>query len=131
MEANATEVIYCVKCGQQNLKTNSYCTRCGFALHNLPPPLYVTSSDNTMGGLIPYKNARALWAYYLGVFSLIPCAGIPLGVAALILGIKGLKFLRLHPASGGKYHAWTGIILGAFCSIIYLALLVVIVMIRK
>ena len=53
----------------------------------------VTTADG-LGGLIPYKNARALWAYYLGVFALIPCIGAPLGIAALVLGIKGLKYAR-------------------------------------
>ena len=53
-----------------------------------------------------------MWAYYLGVFSLIPCAAIPLGIAAFVLGLKGLKFAKEHPESRGKAHAWAGIILG-------------------
>jgi len=82
-----------------------------------------------MGGLIPFKNARALWAYYLGVFALVPCIGFPLGIAALILGIKGLKFAELHPEARGKGHAWTGIILGTVCMIGYALLTLLVIMI--
>lgn len=85
----------------------------------------VVSDDSTMGWLIPYKNAQALWAYYLGIFSLIPCVGIPLGIAALILGIRGLKFGDLHPEARGKGHAWTGIILGGLCAVVYTLLIAI------
>lgn len=66
------------------------------------------------GGLIPYKNGKALAAYYCGVFGLIPCffgCGI-FGVVPIILGILGLKYANEHPQAGGKGHAITGIILG-------------------
>ena len=53
---------------------------------------------------------QALLAYYLGVFSLIPCIGIPLGIAALVLGIKGLKYAKLHPEAKGKGARWAKII---------------------
>ena len=109
-EQPATDTIFCPKCGQKNLENNFKCTKCGFVLHGPPPSQYVLSDDSTMGGLIPYKNAYALWAYYLGIFSLIPCLGIPLGIAALVLGIMGLKYADLHPEVRGKGHAWTGVI---------------------
>jgi len=111
----STDVIFCTKCGQKNLKNTSKCTRCGYVLHGPAQPRYVVP-DGTMGGLIPYKNAQALWAYYLGIFSLIPGFGLPLGIAALILGIKGLKYAELHPETQGKGHAWTGVILGGVCA---------------
>jgi len=84
-----------------------------------PPP-------KTNGGLnviIPYKNVRALVAYYLGVFSAIPVLGIPLGPAAFILGILALRFRRKNPAAGGAVHAWIGILAGGFFTLIYLALI--------
>jgi hypothetical protein len=81
-----------------------------------------------VGGLIPYKNLQALWAYYLSIFSLIPCLGIPLGVFAVVFGIQGLKHARIHPDDKGTAHAWTGIILGGACAVGYtLAILVVVV----
>ena len=122
------DTMFCPKCGQKNLENNFKCTKCGFVLHGPTQPQYITSDDSTMGGLIPYKNARALWAYYLGIFSLIPCAGIPLGIAALILGVKGLKYADLHPETLGKGHAWTGIIMGGICAVGYTLLIVIPIM---
>jgi len=76
--------------------------------------------DST-GGLIPYKNPSALTSYYLSVFSLIPCIGLFLGIPAIILGIKGLKFHKQHPESAGVAHAWVGIILGSLTSLVWIA----------
>lgn len=126
--AEHPQMIFCSKCGQENLENNYKCTLCGFVLHDTAKPQYVTPDDGTLGGLIPYKNARALWAYYLGVFSLIPCVGIPLGIAALVLGIQGLKFAELHAEVKGKAHAWTGIILGSLTTIGYTVYAVVVIM---
>lgn len=75
--------------------------------------------------IIPYKNVRALVAYYLAVFSLIPFIGIPLGLGGFVLGILGLRFRSRHPEAGGVVHAWIGIILGGLCGFGYLALVVV------
>ena len=122
--ASPAEFIYCQKCGQQNKENNFKCTRCGFALHGQTQQQYVVIEDGTAGGLIPYKNARALWAYYLGIFSLIPCFGIFLGIAALILGIGGLRYANLHPEACGKVHAWIGVIMGTLCAAGYAFLLV-------
>jgi ssDNA-binding Zn-finger/Zn-ribbon topoisomerase 1 len=121
------EVLFCAQCGQKNLENNFKCTRCGFPLHAAPQPQHVAGSDGTLGGLIPYKNAAALWAYYLAVFSLIPFFGIPIGVAAVIVGFRGLKNATTHPETKGKVHAWIGIILGGVCAVGY-ALLIVILM---
>lgn len=114
-EPELRELVFCPRCGSQNHGNNFKCVGCGFALHESSHPRYVVIDDNTMGGLFPYKNQRALWAYYLGIFSLIPCLGFPLGVAALVLGIGGLKYAELHPETKGKGHSWTGIILGGLC----------------
>lgn len=119
------DTIFCTKCGHPNGENNFKCIRCGFVLHAPPRLQYVASDGKTMGGLIPYKNPQALWAYYLGVFALIPFIGIPLGIAALILGCKGLKYAKQHPEVQGKGHAWTGIILGTLSAIAYTLLVVV------
>src|SRR5512140_1495355 len=78
------EIIYCRTCGHQNRNADFKCVRCGALLH--PPSPALVASDNTLGGLIPYKNAQSLWAYYLAIFALVPCLGAPLAVAALVLG---------------------------------------------
>jgi hypothetical protein len=77
-----------------------------------------------MDGLIPTKNPSALVAYYLGVFSLIPCLGLLLAIPALILGIKGLTFAKEHPETKGKAHAWVGIIMGGLFTLIWGGLLI-------
>jgi hypothetical protein len=77
----------------------------------LPPPGAASSGDGT-GGLIPYKNPKALTAYYLGIFGLFPFVGFLLAVPALILGILGLQARQQNPLIKGVVHAWIGIILG-------------------
>jgi hypothetical protein len=80
--------------------------------------------DST-GGIIPYKNPKALIAYYCGVFSLMPCLGIGPGIAGVILGILGLKHRRLHPETKGSVHAWIGIILGGLMTLLWGGLIIV------
>lgn len=102
--------MYCPKCGTANDDNNFRCTGCGQVLHGaVQRPVVV---DDTTSGLIPTKNPNALIAYYLAVFSLIPCTGLFTGIAALILGLKGLSFGKEHPEVKGIAHAWVGIILG-------------------
>jgi len=82
-----------------------------------------TSTDAGSNVVIPYGNMRALIAYYLAVFSLIPFVGIVLGLRAFVLGILGLRFRRNHPSAGGTVHSWIGIVLGGLCGFGYLALM--------
>lgn len=118
-----SDTVFCTKCGQPNIENNYQCTRCGFLLHGpAQPPVVV---DEPFSGMIPYKNSRALAAYYFGIFSLIPCVGIPLGVTALILGILGLKYANKHPEAKGEVHAWVGVVLGALTAVGYILLLVI------
>lgn len=116
--------MYCPRCGTQNDDNNYKCVQCGALLH-LVQPAVVVQTDDTLGGLIPFKNSRALVAYYLGVFSAIPLLGAPLGIAGFILGLQGLRFAREHPEARGKAHAWVGILAGGFFGLLYLLLLVV------
>jgi len=109
------DVIFCRKCGQKNDQNNHQCTQCSYLLHEPVRPAIIIQDDSTMGGLVPYKNASALLAYYLGIFALLPLLGIPFGIASLVFGIKGLKFAGKNPEAKGAIHAWVGIVLGAFC----------------
>ena len=114
--------MFCPKCGTVNHDNNFKCTQCQEILHPSGPPVVITS-DDTLGGLMPSKNGPALAAYYLGVFSIIPFLGIPMGIAAFILGMKGLRKAREHPEVKGKVHAWVGIIAGGVFALLYLALI--------
>ena len=77
------------------------------------------SEGDATGGLIPYKNSPALIGYYLAVFSLIPCLGMPLGIAAVVCGVLGLKKRRENPAVKGTAHAWVGIVLGGLTTLVW------------
>lgn len=61
------------------------------------------------GGVIPYKNPKALIAYYLGIGSLLI---FPLGFVSVVLGIMGLVDRKKNPVIKGSVHAWIGIVLG-------------------
>jgi predicted Zn finger-like uncharacterized protein len=73
--------------------------------------------DGGVSTLIPYRNGRALAAYYCGVFSFIPCLGLILGPIALVLGILGLRFVKAHPSAKGTGHAIAGIICGSITTL--------------
>jgi len=75
------------------------------------------------GGVIPYKNVPALIAYYCGVFSLIPCVGLITGIAALILGIMGLRTYYANRKTHGLVHAWIGVVLGGGSALVHILLI--------
>jgi predicted Zn finger-like uncharacterized protein len=74
-------------------------------------------AEEAVSTIIPYKNGRALAAYYLGVFSLIPCLGLMLGPAAFVLGLLGMRYVKAHPTAKGTGHAIAGIILGGLTTL--------------
>ena len=76
---------------------------------------------------IPHRNAAAVSAYYMAVFSCVPLLGLPLGGVAVFSGISGLMAARANPAVKGAVHAWVGVILGSVTSLAWLALLVVLI----
>lgn len=64
---------------------------------------------------------------------MIPFFGIFFGIAAFVLGLKGLQFAKKHPESKGKVHAWIGIIAGGLFGTAYLiiALILYSILIRS
>jgi hypothetical protein len=97
----------------------------------IPPFAGASKSADGLNTIIPYKNARALAAYYLGVFSVIPPVGALLGIPALVLGLSGLRFRRQNPEAGGRVHAWIGIVLGGLFGFGYLALVALVIIVRR
>lgn len=70
------------------------------------------ASDDPMQTLVPYKNLRALAAYYCGIFSLIPGIGLLVGPAGIVLGILGYRYGQRNPTAKGTGHAVAGIVFG-------------------
>jgi len=93
---------------------------------NLAPPMANNQGDST-GGIIPYKNPKALIAYYLGIFSGLPMIGLPLGIAAFVLGIMGLRDRKRNPAIKGSIHAGIGIGCGAIFALLWGGVLLLII----
>ena len=91
------------------------------------PAGHPVAQGDATGGIIPYKNGPALMAYYLGIFSLIPCLGLVLAIPAFVLGIMGLKKRNQNPAVKGTCHAWIGIIMGGLFTLIWGGALVFVV----
>lgn len=96
------------------------------AVDSVPPPLVTpaasvqqTVEGDSTGGVIPYKNPKALIAYYTGLF-LSPCClvGLPLGIVPLVFGVLGLRDRKRNPAIKGSAHAWIGIVLGSISLIL-------------
>lgn len=91
-----------------------------------PPPAVVDAPPEVrpldgFDRLVPTKNPPALIAYYLSVFSLIPCAALLLGPAAVIFGLVALKVLKVTPTLPGKTHALVGVVLGSLTSVLNIA----------
>jgi hypothetical protein len=68
--------------------------------------------DGLVSTIIPYRNPKALAAYYCGFFALLPGIGIFIGLVAVVLGILGLRYTYVNPSAKGTAHAITGIVLG-------------------
>jgi hypothetical protein len=118
----------CPSCSADNPDDAVVCQECGESLQHNPfsasPPQRTfqgtgSSEGDATGGIIPYKNPSALIAYYLGIASGLPLIGFPLGVAAFILGIKGLRDRNRNPAIKGSVHAGIGIGCGALFALLW------------
>jgi hypothetical protein len=81
-------------------------------------PYRQPGEGDATGGIIPYKNAPALIAYYTGIVSLLCCFfGLPVGVIAVVLGVMGLQKRARQPEVKGSIHAWIGIVCGVISTI--------------
>jgi hypothetical protein len=126
----------CEFCGEKILFEAIKCKHCKEFLNKSAVPkkrktvgINVANQEkgDATGGIIPYKNPPALISYYFGVFSLIPFLGILLGIAAVILGIIGLKRKNKNPIIKGTVHAWIGIICGWCFAFIWISLVIIMV----
>lgn len=125
----------CARCGTTNDPASNYCSRCGQVMtpgHTQPSPADAPPAgpgapppaNDSITTIIPYRNGLALAAYYCGVFSLIPCAGLLLGPLAFLFGILGLRYARKKSEARGRVHAWIGIILGFAVAVVHVIVIV-------
>ena len=77
------------------------------------------AADDGVATIIPYRNLPALFAYYCGVFALLPLIGLLPAVIALVLGVIGVHRRAKNPRIKGAVHAWIGIILGGLLTLIW------------
>ena len=123
----------CSACQTEIPNYSTVCPKCGESPqanpYHAPAVANVAkSTDNSegdaTGGIIPYKNPKALIAYYLGIFSGFPVIGFFLAIPALVLGIMGLRDRNRNPAIKGSVHAGIGIGCGAFFMLLWGAVIV-------
>ena len=67
----------------------------------LKPP--TAPEGDATGGIIPYKNPKALISSYFGIFSLIPFRGVFMGITATIYRCFGIKRSIPSTADPGQY----------------------------
>lgn len=115
----------CSNCGEQLFAKANACSRCGAAIEIVTAE-FIPEGDAT-GGIIPYKNPKALIAYYLGILSGLPLIGLPFGIAAFVLGIMGLRDRQRTPVIKGSIHAGIGIGCGFIFTILWTVVIVAIV----
>lgn len=145
----AAEKRSCRQCGAENELHERTCHACGASLAPAPPPpltpppspgavvlppppppvpaVPVATPTSGFDRMIPQRNPSALGAYYVGLFSFIPLLGLPLGILAVVMGVKGLKAYRAMPEIHGKTHAWFGLICGGFWALVYAFLTVALI----
>ena len=112
----------CPKCGQ-NPQANPYEAPTAGQIRPAGKP----EEGDATGGIIPYKNPKALIAYYLGIFSGFPVIGFFLAVPALVLGIMGLRDRNRNPAIKGSVHAGIGIGCGAIFTLLWGGVIIAII----
>ena len=87
-------------------------------------------NNDTLQTLIPTKNKLALFAYYFGVFGFMPFLGLPLSIAAVVCGYKGLNRYHTIPTPGAKGHAIAGIVMGLLQLAVFATFIVVMIIVR-
>jgi hypothetical protein len=126
----------CFACRAENQDYSTVCSQCGADLRANPyeapttgraRPVHNRDEGDATGGIIPYKNPKALIAYYLGIFSGFPVIGFFFAVPALVLGIMGLRDRNRNPVIKGSIHAGIGIGCGAIFTLLWGAAIVAII----
>ncbi|MEE3001725.1 MAG: hypothetical protein VX908_03420 [Planctomycetota bacterium] len=73
---------------------------------------HISTGNEAVATIIPWRNKYALIGYYLGIFGLIPLLGIPLAIAGIILGGLGIRHWKKNHRSHGLAHSIVAIACG-------------------
>jgi len=115
----AGQIVSCPACNEPVSHAAAACPHCGHPLHQ-------STGEEAVATVVPYRNPSALIAYYLGVFSLVPCLGLILAPFAFALGIIGLRYRKRNPQAHGLAHAWIGVIIGGLSVLGHVAVFVLV-----
>ncbi len=63
----------------------------------------------------------------MGIVSLLPVLGFFFGIAAVMLGVRGLRKRRAEPHVKGSIHAWIGIVLGSLSLLVHVIVTVLVI----
>ena len=112
----------CLSCGVMNPPTAERCHAC----RELMDPDAFDDARVGYTGMIPTRNPQALTSYYLGILSFIPVLGLVLGIAAIVLGMRGREAAKERPEIKGGGHALIGIVAGWIFVILHLVVFAII-----
>ena len=92
-----------------------------------PSPLggevvYAAATSSTPATVVPGQNGPAQVAFYLGLCSIVPCLGLPLGAVAVYYALQGFRLQNENPVVGGGTQAWIGVIAGSLFGLFNLAI---------
>ena len=87
---------------------------------------HLQTQDEAMATIIPWRNKCALIGYYVGIFGLIPVLGVPLGLAAIVLGLLGIAHWKKNHRSHGLAHSIVALICGLLSLLITIGIFMLI-----
>ena len=90
-------------------------------------PVTPADSGDPVSVIVPYKNPKALIAYYLAIAGGLPLIGLPFAIVAFVLGCLGLRDRKRKPEIRGAVHAWIGIGCGGLFSLLWMVLVILVV----